>query len=269
MNSMIWNTLRDSTIKDGVIHLSRGLSEEEHKLLCKKLRNDLIDGRIPFYKPIAVRIATSNLKRVINMDKNTDRSYLGMIPALNSAIIMPEHTPDSFPGTWLDRDIETDKIFNPTNKAKGNLISPDSRIYVRSFDNGPQYVESFKFALDKKKYGISLSSECCSPLIKDEAPIIYISENETSPVVLEMVYAISTGVIDYIDIDFSLRIIKKPYLPIRQVYNLSNYISVSLLSDDTSTINLTYMVGINEDVLQCIIKRYAECNLKNLEESEE
>ena len=267
MNFSTWFTLRDSTIKDGVVHLSRGLSEEEHKLLCKKLRNDLIDGKIPFYKPIAVRITTSNLKRVINMDKNTDRSYLGMIPALNSAIIMPESIPDSFPGTWLDRDIETDKIFNPTNKAKGNLISPESRIYVRSFDNGPQYVKSFKFALDKKKYGISLSNECCRPLIKDEAPIIYISENETSPVVLEMVYAISTGVIDYVDIDFSLRIIKKPYLPIRQVFNLSNYISVSLLSDDTSTINLTYMVDIDEDVLQCIIRRYAEYKLKDLEEN--
>lgn len=262
MNLDTWFILRAATIKDGVIYLDKPLSEEEHKALCIRLRNDLIDGRIPFYKPIAVRITTSNLKRVINMDKNTDRSYLGMIPALNSAIIMPETIPDSFPGTWLDRDIETDKIFNPTNKAKGNLISPENRIYVRSFDNGPQYVESFKFALDKKKYGISLSDECCKPLIKDEAPIIYISENETSPVVLEMVYAISTGVIDYVDIDFSLRIIKKPYLPVRQIYNLSNYISVSLLSDDTATIKLTYMADIDEDVLQCIIRNYADLEIK-------
>lgn len=249
-------SLANCTIKNGVIDLKREFEADEYNQLRSNLRNAILDGKIPFYKPIAVKVCNTQLQRVTNIDKDLNESYLGMIPQLLNTIIMPEEKVETDPGNWAKVDDNANKIFNTSRVIQSRTIPASYLIYGKTIDSGEQYVESIRFMVNKAKYGSNVSKESMKPLIKNLSPIVTVNDDDIKSITLEFVFAQAAGEVNYLDIEKTLGNIKDMYCPVTQYYDLDQYLLVSLLSRDNSSILLGYKQDIDESVLQCILNQF-------------
>lgn len=250
--------LANCTVRNGVLKLPTPLSSEEYNEFRQSLRKSLLDGKIPFYKPIAIKVCSTKLQRVTNIEKDLDESYLGMIPQLMEAIIMPDVNISTIPGSWADIDDTANRMFNTSRVIRSYTIPADFLLYAKSFDSGEQYIDSFKYRVDKKEYGRNISDENLKPLLKDSRPIVTISDNDIKSLTLEMVFAQAAEEVNYLDIEKTIGNTKAMYLPVAQTYDLDAYLLISLMNTTNDEIILGYKRDIDESVLQAIFRNFGE-----------
>lgn len=258
--------LADCTIRNGVLKLPYQLSNDEYNEFRNALRTSLLDGKIPFYKPIAIKVCSTKLQRVTNIDKDLDESYLGMIPQLMEAIIMPDKEVDTVAGSWLDIDDTANRMFNTSRVIKSYTIPNEYLIYCKSYDSGEQRVSDFKYLVDKAIYGKNISDENLKPLLRDSRPIVTISDNDIKSLTLEMVFAQAVDKINYLDIEKTIGNTKAMYLPVAQTYDLDSYLLISLMNSSNDEIIIGYKRDIDEGVLQAIFRNFGNRLLKDYEE---
>ena len=258
--------LANCTVSNGVLRLPTVLSDDEYQEFRFNLRKSLLDGKIPFYKPIAVKVCSTKLQRVTNIDKDLDESYLGMIPQLIEAIIMPEEPVETVVGDWNMIDDKANRMFNTSRVIKSHSIPPSYLLYSKTFNSGPQYVSDFRYMVDKEKYGKNISNEPLKPLLKDSSPIVTISDNDIKSITLEMVFAQAAEEVTYMDIEKTIGNTKFMYLPVAQTYDLDSYLLISIMSQSNSEIAIGYKREIDESVLQAIFRNFGKRLLEDYEE---
>lgn len=258
--------LANCTVNNGVLKLPTVLSDDEYQEFRFNLRKSLLDGKIPFYKPIAVKVCSTKLQRVTNIDKDLDESYLGMIPQLIEAIIMPEEPVETVVGDWNMIDDKANRMFNTSRVIKSHSIPPSYLLYSKTFNSGPQYVSDFRYMVDKEKYGKNISNEPLKPLLKDSSPIVTISDNDIKSITLEMVFAQAAEEVTYMDIEKTIGNTKFMYLPVAQTYDLDSYLLISIMSQSNSEIAIGYKREIDESVLQAIFRNFGKRLLDDYEE---
>lgn len=258
--------LANCTVSNGVLRLPTVLSDDEYQEFRFNLRKSLLDGKIPFYKPIAVKVCSTKLQRVTNIDKDLDESYLGMIPQLIEAIIMPEEPVETVVGDWNMIDDKANRMFNTSRVIKSHSIPPSYLLYSKTFNSGPQYVSDFRYMVDKEKYGKNISNEPLKPLLKDSSPIVTISDNDIKSITLEMVFAQAAEEVTYMDIEKTIGNTKFMYLPVSQTYDLDSYLLISIMSQSNSEIAIGYKREIDESVLQAIFRNFGKRLLEDYEE---
>lgn len=258
--------LANCTVSNGVLRLPTVLSDDEYQEFRFNLRKSLLDGKIPFYKPIAVKVCSTKLQRVTNIDKDLDESYLGMIPQLIEAIIMPEEPVETVVGDWNMIDDKANRMFNTSRVIKSHSIPPSYLLYSKTFNSGPQYVNDFRYMVDKEKYGKNISNEPLKPLLKDSSPIVTISDNDIKSITLEMVFAQAAEEVTYMDIEKTIGNTKFMYLPVAQTYDLDSYLLISIMSQSNSEIAIGYKREIDESVLQAIFRNFGKRLLEDYEE---
>lgn len=258
--------LANCTVNNSVLRLPTVLSDDEYQEFRFNLRKSLLDGKIPFYKPIAVKVCSTKLQRVTNIDKDLDESYLGMIPQLIEAIIMPEEPVETVVGDWNMIDDKANRMFNTSRVIKSHSIPPAYLLYSKTFNSGPQYVSDFRYMVDKEKYGKNISNESLKPLLKDSSPIVTISDNDIKSITLEMVFAEAAEEVTYMDIEKTIGNTKFMYLPVAQTYDLDSYLLISIMSQSNSEIAIGYKREIDESVLQAIFRNFGKRLLEDYEE---
>lgn len=256
MERYIRDQLSSCVIDKGVIRIPDS-SDETVKAVGDQLRYDVLSMNVPHYKVIGVKVVAGSMgmSNYVIKSKDVDRSYAELLAVLHNVIYAEG-------GGYISPNI-MDSEFQSNIDSRGDLafmVGVDEDI--RSDNKTLYYVGE---------------GTCPDSLVKD-VPIIKSKSNSFS---INLLLKRSTGSIGFVEAEKVFKEIKTAangyeerreiidYVPISQYYDLTDIITIPMYMPGDKWIRLRYKQPVNENILQQIIRSYADTATIGEEEGEE
>lgn len=244
MEGYIRDQLSNCVLENGIIRIPDS-SAETIRMVGDQLRHDVMTMNVPHYKVIGVRVVTGSIgmSNYVIKSKDVDKSYAELLAVLHNVIYAEG-------GGYINPNL-MDSDLQIRIDSRGDLafmVGVDEDI--RSDNNTLYYVGE---------------GTCPDSLVRD-IPIIKSKSNSFS---INLLLKRGTGNISFTEAEKVFKEVKNvareydqrreviDYVPISQYYDLTDVLTIPMYMTGDKGIRLRYKKPVNENVLQQIIKSYA------------